>query len=242
MSPRFAITPFLALACFGVLFAAAASLRAAPVYSHTFNGAPDAGLHGLPLEIGAGAWIASETARADGTDTAQSTAWIPYAFDSGVYTVTLTLDLSALPANNNGLIGIGFTNASSPRTGDFVHSTSSVHSAFGLRGTSDWAFWGGRGKLQPVDGGGPTFPRQNTLKLVLDTTRPNWMVTASLLDENGAEIRVDLSPDDPTSNAYTYETNPAPFTGVGVLLRSSAGRAVHFAFSAEPRPTSAPLR
>lgn len=210
------------------------TLRAELIYSHVFDGSASDGLNSTALDVGGVNWTASSTSKANGTDSAQSTAWVPYAFGTGIYTVTLTLDVSALASNSSGLFGIGFTNNTAFNTGDFTASTNNTYASIGLRGSSVWDFWGGKGNANSVDGGSTVFPRQNTLKLVLDTTKANWEVTASILNTNGVETWLDLSPGDSSGIAYTYATNPAAFTGVGILMRSSDGQAVEFTFSAEP--------
>lgn len=218
------------------------ALRADLVYSHTFDGLSTDDLNGSAVDFGSANWTASATAKADGTDSALSSAWLPYAFGTGVYTLTASIDVSALASNSNSFAGISFTNNASFYTGDFVGSSAGAYSSIGLRGTSNWDFWAGIGNQNSVDGGTTSFPRVNTLKLVLDTTKANWEVTASLLDAGSNEVWLDLAPSDSGSMAYTYTTNPDTFTGVGILIRSSDAKIDAFTFSAEtstiPEPSA----
>ena len=212
------------------------ALPAAVIYSHTFDGSSATGLNGTALDSGGANWTASATAKADGTDTAQSTLWVPYAFGTGVYTISADIDVTA--TSSNGLFGIAFTNASTFSTADFVQVSTATFAAFALRGSSNWDFWGGSGNGNAVDGGTTiAFPRVNTLTLTLDTTQTNWTVTASLLNSIGGTVVVDLN-GAAEGMHYTYATNPATFTGVGVLMRSSTspGSIESFTFSATAVP------
>lgn len=224
----------------GVLLAGLSLLtsvaQASVIYSHTFDGSNATALNGTLVDGGSATWTASGTAKADGTDSANSTAWLPYAFGSGVYTLTADIDVSALSSSSGGLAGITFTTKTGAfSSADFV-SGPQAYATFGLRGTSNWDFWGGSGNSIPIDGGSATFPRVNTLKVVLDTTGTHWAVTASLLATGGVETFVDLNQSDSGSIAYTFATNPATFTGVGFSLRSSSAQIDSFTFSVASVP------
>ncbi len=210
------------------------ALPAAVIYSHTFDGSSATALNGTAVDSGGANWTASATAKADGTDSVNSTFWVPYAFGTGVYTISATIDVTT--TTDTGLFGIAFTNASTFSSADFVNAGTGSYASFGLRGSSNWDFWGGIGNTSAVDGGTvATFPEVNTLTLTLDTTQTNWVVTASLLNGSGGTVVVDLN-GGTAGVGYTYAVNPSTFTGVGVLLRSSTGSIDSFTFSATAVP------
>jgi len=214
-------TPFIGI--FALCAAAFTPIaHAAVVYSHTFDGSSSTALTGTLVDGSSQAWVANAAFKADGTGgTSQGSAWIPYAFGTGVYTLTANIDVSGAGATAFTLIS--FTNFNpanfSTITGD-LSGHSSSYASFGQRGAGDWDFWGGTAANNSVDGStAGTFPKVNTLKLVLDTTQTKWTVTASLLNASSVEVFADLNGVSP-GVAYTFATNPASFTGVGFFLRS----------------------
>ena len=196
------------------------SLSAGVIYSHTFDGSPSTALNGTTVDGGTATWTANANIKANGTSgTNQGSAWLPYAFGSGVYTLTANVNVSA--AGSTNFTAISFTTASSSAfaTGDLSGHTSS-YATFGQRGAGDWDFWGGNGATNAVDGSSAgTFPKINTLKLVLDTTKVKWTVTASLLNASSVEVFADLNGAS-AGVAYTFATNPSTFTGIGFFLRA----------------------
>ena len=215
------------------------AIHAEVIYSHIFDGSSSTALNGTAVDSGGANWTASATAKADGTDATFSTLWVPYAFGTGIYTISADIDVTS--TSTTGLFGIAFTNAATFSSADFVNSGAGAHASFGLRGSSNWDFWGGSANGNLVDGGSTVFPKINTLTLTLDTTQTNWTVTASLLNSIGGTVVVDLNGGG-AGEAYTFATNPATFTGAGVLMRSSStpGSVESFTFSATviPEPSA----
>jgi len=218
--------------------------RAAVIFEDNFDGLATAGLNGTAPDLrpGTETWIANSDFMADGSMTANGSAWLPYEFQSGVYQVTLMLDLAA--TNSTTFLGISFITGNQPwGTGQFSEVGGS-YATFALRRNRDAEFWAGERNGGNVDLGklGSTTPLTGTLRLVLDTTGTRWKVDAFFTPLGEAEIVFDLNGTG-AGSSYLYETNPPVFTGVGFTGNvSSNGSVSRFTVATViPEPTSAAL-
>lgn len=222
----------------------AAVSQGALVYQDVFNGSAETPLNGVAPDIrpGSETWTANEGYRDDGSVTVSSgSAWLPYVFGSGVYEATLSLDLSALPADSTSFASISFTTADPFGTAYINIPGVFPYATVGLRGNRDVELWGGVGNSNNVDGGklASDVSRSGTLRVVLDTTAAAWTVNGFYIPDGSSEIVLDLNTAG-DSVTYTFGANQptTDLTGVGIIHSNISVTFDQFTFSVVPEPGS----
>ncbi|MGE9290473.1 MAG: hypothetical protein ACQKBT_05765 [Puniceicoccales bacterium] len=235
----------------GLTLLSAPAIHAQTIFDHTFDGNNSTDLNGTPEDYSGELWV-DNGLHTDGTYRAQGSSVLPYDFGSGIYEITVSLDLSEAGSTSSGLGAIYFT-TSDPLTPSYVNQPSGEpYSTFAIRGDSSFEFWAGLGTAGPNDGGtvhdyDPSFTdgsdaaQVGTLRLILDTTQAQWTATGFYAPETGSEFQVDLNAADSESLVYTYATNPSNFTGVGLNYSNSQAHFEHFTMTIIPEPSSSAL-
>ena len=239
------------------ILAGSAPLASADIiFQDDFNGSNDVNLDGSAPDVrpGTETWAAptlSTAWKADGAIGSNGSAWLPYAFGSGVYEVKLGVDLSG------GLVAISFTAQPDPEnfnTGYINDTLAAPYLSFALRGgsTDDFEFWRYK-NTDNYDSGQITAGDVGILRVVLDTTGSSWTYDA-FYDPDGAdpEIVIDLNPDPltttyvmalsaPATTENIYQTESSTFTGVGFIGSGSSNSVTSFELSTIPEPSSMAL-
>jgi hypothetical protein len=235
----------------------AVNSQAVEIYNHTFDGDSGTPLNGLAPDEGPdGVKWTAEGFMADGTiATGSKSAWLPYAFGSGIYEVTLGINQTGGDATSTAFGGISFTTASNDssdepgappfNTGYINVADTAAYATLAFRRNGNIQFWGGVGTGSGVAVG--ALPANTsyigTLRLVLDTTGEKWTVDGyyipSVEGVDQDEIVFDLNPTDTESTTYVFGDNqPTAFTGVGIMQSGTTVKFTSFAFSVVPEPGS----
>lgn len=154
-----------------------------------------------------------------------------FANNPGIYQLEATVSIST---TGTEWIAIGFSqNIETPDgNGHFQSDEDGGRPWLLLRGNGA-TFLRSDGNTGDITPGG-TFPTSNsTLKLIYDTSVPNWTFDAYIngtqLDLNGATA----------GNTFTYSTNPTAIRSVGLTGNNLVSGSVHdFSLSAIPEPSS----
>lgn len=238
MNPKlFLLAPCLTLAL-------AATSPAATVYEHVFPTTATGSLNDVAPDVrpGTETWTAADPGilanGTIGTGGTNTSAWLPYSFGSGIYEVTLTLDVTDVGSTSNSYGALSFTTSSSLDTGALANVPA--YATFAFRGKGEIILWAGVGASNSISGG-TVDATVGTLRLVLNTTGEKWTVDGYFKPTGGSEIQVDVNGADVDGMTYTFGTNPPTFTGVGIVQSASKVKFSAFTFSVVPEPASLAL-
>ncbi|WP_309386253.1 PEP-CTERM sorting domain-containing protein [Cerasicoccus frondis] len=223
-------------------------LNAQVIYSYDFNG-PDTSVSGVTVNPEGGSWVTGGgTIDQNGSTAGTGGAVLPYSFGTGIYEHTADINTSMLGTTSTSLAAIYFTN-SDPLAAGYVTNSVSPFATFALRGNGDFDMWAGEGTSGNVDGGNlsdygysvsTSTDRIGQLRLVLDTTATNWTLSAYYTPSSigASEFQIDLNGAS-AGGDYTYSTNPAAFTGSGVMTSISTGDQVfaNYTLTSIPEPS-----
>lgn len=149
--------------------------------------------------------------RTSGTGGAGAGVALGGTLGTGVYNLSATISFAANATPTTGVWGFGLSQAAPGALTDT-----------GTAGGSPWIFVRENGAIEfralpsnntsgaiNVIGAGTNQPGTSyALRLSIDTTAPNWVVSAFLGVNGGAETQLDLAPSNAGSMTFTYSGNP----------------------------------
>lgn len=240
---------------------ALASSHAATLISDSFGGMADGeGLPGRTPEISnaGGAWSGSTANLLSNGSGALEVGYVTdqprtaainlgsgyFASNPGTYELSMDVSHPTGSTSNTSWVGLGFL-GSNTNTSTLVNNAASPWMLYRLNG--QMSVYGGTGTSNQLINNstagthGASLGGTYTMKLVLDTSAPNWMLRAFIgdyeFDLNGSAA----------GTAYTFTTNPTSgYVGFGNGVNAATGEFTtvdnfHLNFTAVPEPSAALL-